>query len=289
MKKILLPLIFLTTLISSCSSNEGEIVKSKETLSNYKISFVSGDEFTHYFDGDKGIRTKNKDNFDITTFEYNNDKLNNHSTFRSNNSINESYTFVYDTDGNITSTKEIGVYSSLNQSDVYTREFTYNNNSIISKVPHELFTDKKYIIEIKLNDTGLIEEFSKKDSESNELSAQFNFSYDENENCTTVIKKVNFGGTIYESTVNNTYDNKINPLYKHYRSNYIPYLIIYGKSSLFGNDITSLVRTFGKNNITATNDVYFEYEYNNNDYPTSNSVKQKGTNTLSYTTEFNYN
>lgn len=298
MKKALLPLVFLTTLLS-CSSSEENVTKSKEILSNYKVSETHlGDEFTHYFDGDKGINQKKQYGENLITFKYNGNKLKEYHTNYSDGDIIQSDYFNYDSENNITSTTQIvGITSNF-----IDKKFTYNNNSIISEYYDESY-DKEYIMEINLNNNGLIDEFSQKDLQSNELIVQFNFSYDENENCIMVLEKTNHKGTIRESTITNTYDDKINPLYEHYKSNYLAFLMIFGKRFTYnGNHIGSIVRNFGRNNVVTTDGIYyvgefvhsekgtlnFEYEYNNNDYPTHASIRQEENDELSFTVEYNY-
>ena len=292
MKKFnfLFALFFSALLFISCSKNENETDGGnpddgkERILSNYEITHASGDKTIYSFDNHKGIKAT-ENSTTIVNFSYNTDnKISKYTTYQRDGSINDSFEFLYDTNGNLTAVNEKGIYSSF---DTYERKLTKNSNLISSEIPHELFSSQKYKIDFKLNSKNLIEELTQTNITTGKFSGSYKFFYDDNENCTKIVIKRLSLGNIIEFERNYTYDNSKNPLYEHHQKSYLAYLLIHGTDNILRNLIEP-ISTFGKNNIKENNNVYFEYEYNSSNYPTKAVVKYKADNTLSYTTKFNY-
>jgi hypothetical protein len=283
-KKITQALLLGLVLLSACSKNEGDNSDaSARDLKSYVLKFAAGNTATHYF-------AKNKETHEVAgntktkEYEYNGDGLLTKYVHHvgSKSKVME---FIY-TNGAITSIKETDVYSAW-PSKTYTRVIQRQGNTIRYEIPHNVFSSDKFVISYTLNNKGLVQAFEQRRKSSNRLEAKFNFSYDANENCIKVTTERYVAGTQVKATLNNAYDNKENPLHEHFKSNYNAHLFITDEASFFGNDLSALVRSFGKNNIKDATSVYFDYEYSGN-YPKKATVKQKGTNTLSYTAEFKY-
>jgi len=297
MKKTLFALSLLT-IFSSCSSDDSSdsvpVIDQDLVLNNYVLTYASGNVIKHNFNGSNGVNTTRNDE-QTTSFEYNSaGKMSKFIKYESDGEVSESYSFNYDETGVITSIDEFHAFSFILPEN-FTREVTYDGNSIKTTFPENL--NNNYDLEFILNDKGLLQEYIQLDS-IGELVTKLVFTYDTNDNCTSVVVTImDFNDNEVTSTYIYNFDDKKNPVYAHFKENYIPSLFIYGRSFLLDVQLRTLVRTFGKNNITTTvypegfpetSQFYFEHDYNASGYPAKSRVKNVSTNALSYEAVFFY-
>ncbi|WP_440880212.1 hypothetical protein [Tenacibaculum sp. C7A-26P2] len=284
MKKLYIMIIVIV--LVSCSSNESnKIVNEGTSLKNYKIIYPGDQGFIHYFNESQAIESIRTgpgfNDFVFYNFEYQNNLMSKFEYLNGLGNLLQSYNFNYDSNGKLTSL----VYKK--DTFEYTRTFTYTNNSISSVIPDDN-SDDTYKITFLLNEKGLVNELTKINLSNNENEALVKFTYDNNDNCTFIYSKIDYGFGAIEKNLNIQYSDKNNPLKSHYTSSYIAYFAIYGDFNILQEDIISLIVNFGNNTVTKSPEFNFEYIYNSNGYPVSAEVFDTATGNKSRSIEYNY-
>ncbi|MFY0629796.1 MAG: hypothetical protein JXR05_05405 [Flavobacteriaceae bacterium] len=293
-KSNIIYLIFLLTL-AACSNAElsfsgadDQLTAGEElTLLNYEVTFNSGEIEFHSLQNNLETEVL-LNSIRKSELIYNQDQLTSITEYNQDQTIKDSRTYNYDTSGNVISMDEVNVYSALSNNSNYNRVINYNGNVISYEIPQAFFLGEVFQIELTFNADGLIEELKQSNSFTNNTEAIYNFVYDENENCTRVNITRLLGGTTIEQAYNYIYDNRVNPFYTHKKTNYVPLLLLYGQALIIGNDLSVLIRNFGKNNVIRTDSQFIQYTYNSNNYPVEATVRQVGINTVLSTAVFNY-
>lgn len=295
MKKLnILYLLFILTLVScedaelAFSGSDDPLNATPELiLSDYQITYNSGEvEFHSLQDNlEREVLLNDVRKSELT---YNQQQLTSIIEYNPDQTVKDSRTYNYDSNGNVTSMDEIGVYSALSGNATYNRIINRNNNVITYEIPQAFFLGEVFRIELTLNDNGLIQQLKQANSFTGDVESTYDFIYDSNENCTKVNVTRILGGNTIEFTYTYIYDNARNPFYTHVRTNYIPLLLLYGRALLIGNDISVLVTSFGKNNLLRSDTEYYQYTYNNNNYPADATIRQVGTNALLRSAVLNY-
>ncbi|OEJ99223.1 hypothetical protein A8C32_08620 [Flavivirga aquatica] len=292
---ILLSLGFFLNSCSSDDSNSNDSSSGEELdLTHYILKYPSGNVTQHNFDGSKGINAE-RNGKEIVSFEYNtNNKISKYIKYDSNGDIEESYTFNYDSSGKMISVDEFHDNPFLIPEN-FTRTLTYEGNSIKTTFPKD--DTVNYNEEFILNDEGLIKEYIKLDFD-NTFESKLAFEYDNNKNCTTVsATNLTFSNEQFTSVYKYVYDNNPNPLYLHFKDNYIASLIIHTRSLFLDIQLRNLIRTFGKNNHIQTifpdgtpenGKFSYEYKYNSAKYPEKVTTKNIGIGATTVETEFFY-
>jgi len=293
MKKYTLYLLFVLAILSCDDaaisfSNEIDPFAGEElTLLSYQVTQSSGDVEFHSLQ-DNLEREVLLNDVRKNEFIYDQSRLTSIIQYNTDQTIDESRTYNYDTNGNVLSIDEIGVYTALSGNDMYNREVSLNANILRYQIPQSFFLGEVFRIELTLNSDGLIEQLNQSNSQTGSTEAIYDFIYDSNDNCTRVdITRVS-GGNVIQNSYNYIYDNARNPLYTHIRANYIPFVLKYGQAKLSGDDISTVIKNFGKNNILRTDTEYYQYTYNNNNYAATVTMRQTGTNEILSSTVFNY-
>ena len=291
MKKIFF--ILLSGLILSCSSDDSntdsdENVNPDETvvISTYRIINSSGSEIVRSFENHKQISAHRNGSLS-ETYEYNaNDLLIKFSKYFSDGVTVSEYTeFTYGANNEIATVKE---WNSSSE-DTNNMIITDNNYSINTK-------NDNYNLNFTLNQDQLVSKILIKNS-SEQTIFEGDYIYDSNKNVINAayVDHANTAGGDYEFNYN--YASKNNPIYFVNKKNYKAYLYLYSKPSLFGVPITEIIRTFGKSVIETTeypsfypntSQYFYEYNFNNNNYPVTGNLINVGSNEVTTEYEFTY-
>lgn len=305
--------LFITILAASCliacssddssstndSNNNNNNNNSEMQLSSYNRIFPSGNSADYNFEDGKLI--DNYSNGSLSgAYEYDaQDRMISYTKYSPNTGdIDNSYTFSYNENNQITSIEEFDKYPSSDNPQNYTVPVTYNNNTITAKIPTNFFPDNddenpKDILEFTLNENGYVINSKYTDSDQ-EVKANVNYTYDSNFNC---VQYEYVGGT--SNVYTHEYDSAPNPVEDFYKEYYVQNLIIYGRLGGFGSyNLPSIVDTFGGNNRTVngypegtpeTSQTFLEYTYNDNGYPVKADAKYSADPSIfASETTFNY-
>ncbi len=313
MKKLFYTLITFSLFIS-CSSDDAasdnENIITNKTLKSYTLtSFPSQTTTSHYFDNNKGVNAiKNeKERF---KFEYDtSDNLLAYTSFEEfedAGTIEYKYEFNNDASGNITSANVSKPNALIGKKD-YVMSFDYNGSKTTITYP---FNDYDTIeIELEFNSQDLITSITKNkvflidsnpDVYVTELDYKEVFSYDGNNNCTSIDHTIPsiVGGENITFTYGYKYDDKANPLKAFHAKNYIPLLVIYFENfNLLDEGLYNVIRTFGSNNFTEliypsstpeSSKFSFKNEYDTNGNLLKTITTNQSTGNKSVETIFNY-
>ena len=300
MKKNFLISILTLCLVYSCTEsdnfsfpggnddgNTGNIPE-EILLSDYRITFTAGGWEFHRFRDNLEVEIR-PNNVLRDKLEYDDEsKLTFITTYAPDLSLDMTRQFNYSSAGRVTSIDETGVYDVLSDTEVYNRIVNYNGNKITYEIPQPVLVGETFRIEITLNTGGLIQELRQTNSFNNTVEAIYEFSYDNSGNCTQVDITRDVAGNVSQNTYTYNYDNRRNPLHIHARTNYIPLILYYGQAMETGEDLSTLIRNFGPNNVTSSFDSTLAYTYNLDDDPIQAIVRELGTNTFTASIRFNY-
>ena len=272
-KNLILINLALITFFLSCSTEETSEnsniqeeteVENPQTgvLSNYVLSYPSGNSFTNKFEDGKQTITTSNSNYTSSEFSYNGEEMNEANTYYSTGNIKTSYAFNYE-NGRLSSI-DIEDDSSFFSYD-HTKSLTYNDQESTITITFPSNSSEITEFRLKFTDSNydLITEFYQEKyylyEDNTRLVTSYIkevFTYDSNRNCTKIVRSDAFNAE-YQPTIsefNYSYDNYTNPLYAYYSSYYLETIILRSlRDNIFSFGLYEYIETFGKNNIDSIN------------------------------------